>query len=70
VSGLVTFTDRLQRAFVKCGDETNVLDMGNGRLVDLHTPEIFKPEGFTFTSFHDQMTFFDTDFYRKRDAED
>ena len=37
-----------------------MLDLGNGRKIDLNPPELIQHKSFKVSSYHDQMTFFDT----------
>ena len=49
---------------VRCGQETNVLDLGNGRLIDILTPELLTRKPFSFTGSHDNLNFFDTPYLK------
>ncbi len=50
---------------VQCGQETNVLDLGAGRKIDINPPVLLQRfQGFGF-SVHDEMNFFDTPLYRR-----
>lgn len=69
VRGEIVPVDRIRGGILKCGEDTNVLDLGEGRKVDILAPEIILQDGFTFNSLHDEMTFFETDFYRRRGEE-
>lgn len=48
-----------------CGQETNILDVGNGRQIDINTPELLRRfQSFDF-DIHDSMNFLETPLYRK-----
>lgn len=67
--GKVTLLD-LRESQILCGKETNVLDLGDGRKIDIQSPATYRRgESFTFSSYHDEMTFFDTPLYRKLEEE-
>lgn len=69
IRGKVRLLD-LREILIPCGKETNVLDLGNGRKIDIHAPEIYqRGQSFTFDSYHDQMTFFGTPLYRRLEEE-
>lgn len=64
VEGTVTPEDVTGFA-LQCGQETNVLDVGKGRTIDINTPELLQRfQSFRF-SVHDEMNFFDTPLYHK-----
>jgi hypothetical protein len=50
---------------IRCGQETNVLDLGNGRQIDLNPPEQIQHKSFKVSAYHDYMTFFDTPLCRR-----
>jgi hypothetical protein len=69
IRGKVRLLD-LREILIPCGEKTNVLDLGNDRKIDIHAPEIYqRGQSFTFDSYHDQMTFFDTPLYRRLEEE-
>lgn len=54
---------------VPCGQETNILDIGNGRQIDINTPELLQRlQSFRF-SIRDYMNFLDTPLYHKLEAQ-
>ena len=68
VEGTVTLEDVIALA-LQCGQETNVLDLGKGRKIDINTPELLqRSQSFRF-SVHDEMNFFDTLLYQKLEEE-
>ncbi len=68
IEGTVTPEDVTGFA-VQCGQETNVLDVGRGRAIDINTPELLQRfQSFRF-SVHDEMNFFNTPLYRKLEEE-
>lgn len=54
---------------LQCGQETNVLDLGKGRRIDINTPELLQRFKNFRLSVHDEMNFFDTPLYRKLEEE-
>lgn len=50
------------------GKESNILDVGNGRRIDVSAPVfVNKLSSFTFAASRDEMNFFDTPLYQEDD---
>lgn len=68
IEGTVTTADITGYA-IPCGQETNILDVGNGRQIDIHTPELLQRFQTFRIGIRDYMNFVDTPLYRKLEEE-